>query len=414
MQNLVCRKHTHSRFEENRAFKIVEATWDVITNTVIAALRSKDEQEILLLLRCKTDDEFIDPTSGVRLASFECPDIVDFHHLPDKGWICLVTTVGDLIVVREEPIGDEEKIEIVGSVDAGIAAARWSPDEELLVLVTKVDTILFMTQDFDCLYEYSCTSEDLKISKHVDVGWGKEETQFKGRKARTLQDPTIPKTVDKGVLSDGDIGKVTVSWRGDGGFVAINSVESNSRRVIRVLSREGTLDSVSEPVDGLTGALSWRPAGNLIASVQRRKDHAQVVFFERNGLRHGEFDLRLMPEEIDCIAKHDIHLSWNIDSTVLGVDFHDRLQLWTMKNYHYYLKQDMPMPQSVLERPRQIWHPEAPMRFLTLHGDGFDDQVFQWKVATNPVLPRRDYGIIAVVDGGTYMIAMKEGEAYQK
>lgn len=400
MQNLQYRRRTRSNLKIGSPLKVYATTWDVLLNTVIAALRLDEEPDVILLTRCKVHENDSEALPGDRIASFECPLILNIHYLPDKRWICLVTTTGDIIVVREEPLEDEEKIEIVGSVDAGILAAAWSPDEELLLLVTKVDTVLFMTQDFECVSEYTLTPEDLKLSKHVDVGWGKEGTQFKGRKSRTLQDPTMPKTVDKGTLCDGDTGGAAVSWRGDGAFVAINTVVSDSRRVIRVLSREGTLDSASEPVDGLTGSLSWRPAGNLIASVQKRKDQVNVVFFERNGLRHGEFDLRFSAQDLDYVAKHDIHLAWNIDSTVLGVELHNRMQLWTMKNYHYYLKQDLPLPPSVIERPRQVWHPEIPLRFMTTYDQDVIDHRFDWKVATNRVRYKRDHGVVAVLDGG--------------
>ena len=44
-------------------------------------------------------------------------------------------------------------------------------------------------------------------------------------------------------------------------------------------------------VPGLEQSLAWRPAGNLIASTQRLPHRHDVVFFERNGLRHGEFTL---------------------------------------------------------------------------------------------------------------------------
>ena len=35
--------------------------------------------------------------------------------------------------------------------------------------------------------------------------------------------------------------------------------------------------------------LLFRPSGSLIASVQTLPDKQQVIFFEKNGLRHGEF-----------------------------------------------------------------------------------------------------------------------------
>lgn len=269
---------------------------------------------------------------------------------------------GDIVVVREEPLAGEDRIEIVGSVDEGITAAKWSPDEELLAITTKVDTVVFMSRSFEGVTDVTMTSEDLKASNHVSVGWGKKETQFQGRGAKALKDPTMPEKIDEGVLSSNDDQRVSISWRGDGSFLAISTIEAGSRRIIRVYSREGVLDSVSEPVDGLEGALSWRPAGNLIAGIQRLSDRVDVVFFERNGLRHGQFSLRLSPEQLG--ANDQIKLFWNSDSTVLAVALADCTQLWTMGNYHWYLKHEL-KSSNALEAGALVWHPEKPLRFIT-------------------------------------------------
>ena len=105
---------------------------------------------------------------------------------------CLVLAGGDIVVVREETLAGEDRIEIVGSVDAGITAAKWSPDEELLAITTKADTVVFMSRSFEGITDVAMTAEDLKASKHVSVGWGKKETQFKGKGAKALRDPTMP------------------------------------------------------------------------------------------------------------------------------------------------------------------------------------------------------------------------------
>lgn len=266
------------------------------------------------------------------------------------------------MVVREEPLAGEDRIEIVGSVDEGITAAKWSPDEELLAITTKVDTVVFMSRSFEGVTDVTMTSEDLKASNHVSVGWGKKETQFQGRGAKALKDPTMPEKIDEGVLSSNDDQRVSISWRGDGSFLAVSTIEAGSRRIIRVYSREGVLDSVSEPVDGLECALSWRPAGNLIAGIQRLSDRVDVVFFERNGLRHGQFSLRLSPEQLG--ANDQIKLFWNSDSTVLAVALADCTQLWTMGNYHWYLKHEL-KSSNALKVGALVWHPEKPLRFVT-------------------------------------------------
>lgn len=222
-----------------------------------------------------------------------------------------------------------------------------------------------MSRSFEGITDVAMTSEDLKASNHVSVGWGKKETQFKGKGAKALRDPTMPEKTDAGVLSPNDHSSATITWRGDGAYLAISTIEASSRRLIRVYSREGILDSVSEPVDGLEGALSWRPAGNLIAGIQRFEDHVDVVFFERNGLRHGQFSLRLAPDELTSIGKH-IELSWNSDSTVLAVIMTGCTQLWTMGNYHWYLKQEIrtELTAPLLSSPL-IWHPEKPLRLIS-------------------------------------------------
>ena len=294
-----------------------------------------------------------------------CDLIVSLHYFGDSLTACLVLAGGDIVVVREDPLPGEDRIEIVGSVDAGITAAKWSPDEELLAITTKADTVVFMSRSFEGITDVTMTSEDLEASNHVSVGWGKKETQFKGKGAKALRDPTMPEKIDDGVLSSNDDSRVSISWRGDGAYLAISSIEGGARRVIRVYSREGVIDSVSEPVDRLEGALSWRPAGNLIAGIQRFEDRVDVVFFERNGLRHGQFSLRLTTEQLHNPEEY-ISLSWNSDSTVLAVGMSTSTQLWTMGNYHWYLKQEIrtDVP-SLPANNLLVWHPEKALRIVT-------------------------------------------------
>ena len=354
--------------------KITASAWDVASDSVICVFGPTKTNVLLELKRWKKYENVFKPIAAwdaqCPLPNLECDEILDLHYFSDSFTICLVLAGGDLVVVREEPQPGEEKIEIVGSVDAGISAAAWSPDEELLVITTRASTLLYMTRDFENVIDISLTSEDLKASNHVSVGWGKKETQFRGKKARVLRDPTVPETIDEGVLDADDVKETTISWRGDGAYVAINSIELDSRRVIRVFSREGVLDSVSEPVDGLLGALSWRPVGNLLAGVQRLNDSVRVIFFERNGLRHGQFDLRLDRGDVSTWASR-VSLGWNVDSSVLAVLYSDRAQLWTMGNYHYYLKQEIFLcPKEICtERICLKWHPEKALHF-TLHGQG--------------------------------------------
>lgn len=358
---------------------LTATAWDAATDSIICTFGPAPEKPVIELRRKRpgshVSNAHVSPEEFDLIASWDapcplpdlpCDRVLSLHYFADNLTALLVLEGGDIIIVREDPQPGENKIEILGSVDTGITAAAWSPDEELLAITTRARTLLYMTREFENVAEITFTPEDLKLSRHVSVGWGKKETQFQGKRAKALRDPTMPEKVDEGKLSPYDDSKTTISWRGDGAFVAINSIEPDVRRVIRVYSREGTLDSVSEPVDYLEGALSWRPAGNLIAGIQRRDDRIDVVFFERNGLRHGQFTLRLSEEERSTWASN-IQLNWNIDSTVLAVSFLDRVQLWTMGNYHYYLKQEIPIavPPNASRPVSARWHQEKALRLAT-------------------------------------------------
>ncbi|KAL9038947.1 MAG: hypothetical protein Q9180_002824 [Flavoplaca navasiana] len=385
MRNLRCVDQSSS----SDAAGIKAVAWDVSSDSVIT-LR---ETHGLLTLERWVGDEFR------QIASWDAPqdpyEALDLRFFADTETACIIFDIGDLVVIRENP-NKEEKIEIVGSIDSGISAAAWSPEEELLVITTKANTLIYLTRDFEDLVSLELTARDLEISDHVSVGWGKKETQFKGKKARALRDPTVPETVDDGRLAENnEFRETTVSWRGDGAYVAVNAVEeSTQRRVIRVFSREGTLDSVSEPVNGLIGPLSWRPAGNLLAGIQLFEGKRQVVFFERNGLRHGQFPLRSL-DGIEHGTEMPIRsLQWNVDSTVLAVSYDDRVQLWTMGNYHWYLKQE-------IFEPSLNWHPEKPLKFALTSRTRNKIHRLQYvlDVCSAPITPPTDYGVVAVIDG---------------
>lgn len=405
MRNL--RNYKHGRLSlENQ---ITASAWDVSDDSLLVTTGPNENHTITLSRIASGSDA---SNSRQAITSWDAPPpspdisydrVLDLHCFPDTKSACLILAGGDIFVVREDPQPGEDLIEIVGSVDAGISAAAWSPDEDILSICTGADTLLFMTREFESLANITLSAQDLKVSNHVSVGWGKKETQFKGRGvAKTLRDPTMPEHVDEGTLSATDDGRTTISWRGDGQYVAINSIltgdDGFKRRVIRVYSREGTLESVNEPVNGLEGALSWKPSGQLIAGIRRQLDKADVVFFERNGLRHGEFSLRLGPEEISSTGSC-IDLRWNVDSTVLAVSMKDRVQLWTMGNYHYYLKQEILLNNSTPDNARTTWHPERPLHLVCWNGVDLHSLAYEFHVSRGSVSPPHDQGLVAVIDG---------------
>jgi elongator complex protein 1 len=412
MRNLRNIKDTCLEFPEDSA-PLSATAWDPSDDSLICAFGPRPNDPQLALKRFPKDA--FSPEHAQNITSWDAPSpnpdlsvdkILSLHCFADTKTIVLVLAGGDIIVVREEPEPGQDSIEIVGSVDSGIAAAQWSPDEELLVIATCEETVLFMTRDFDSTGNVTQSPEDVKVSDHVSVGWGKKETQFEGRGAKALRDPTVPEYIDAGTLIETDDGRVSITWRGDGQFVAINAVikEEPKRRIIRFYTREGVLDSVSAPVDYMGGALSWKPTGQLVAAVQHVRGGTDLIFFERNGLRHGEFSLRLSENERLEIGD-DIHLSWNVDSTVLAVVSGRTVQLWTTGNYHWYLKQKIIMNDFNKALPvSAVWHPEKPLRLICDNGRQLRSMDFNFDITSGPVTPPYNTGLVAVIDGSTLRI----------
>lgn len=170
--------------------------------------------------------------------------------------------------------------------------------------------------------------------QQVNVGWGSKKTQFHGSLGKAAAQEASTQ-LEKIGLSPDDDDQPRISWRGDGAYVVVSFISKSSsrpRRDLRVYDRQGVLQNVSEPIAGLEHVLSWRPSGNLIASTQRfgfegggagKAGRHDLVFFERNGLRHGEFGIR---ESTNEDASSSLRwgykvkeLFWNCDSNILTV-----------------------------------------------------------------------------------------------
>lgn len=130
-----------------------------------------------------------------------------------------------------------------------------------------------------------------------------------------------------------------ISWRGDGAYFVVSDLSGRNpqgdlgRRVLRVYNRDAALQSTSAAVAGLEHTLSWRPSGNLIVSTRRfgfegggagKDGRHDLVFFERNGLRHGEFSMREPWTKTTSNGKTNWgysvkEVTWSSDSNILTV-----------------------------------------------------------------------------------------------
>uniref|UniRef100_A0AAQ5ZD13 Elongator complex protein 1 n=1 Tax=Amphiprion ocellaris TaxID=80972 RepID=A0AAQ5ZD13_AMPOC len=240
--------------------------------------------------------------------------------------------------------------------------------------------------------------------KFITVGWGKKETQFHGSEGKQAAQKKIQE-VQPAVAWDDRRPRVT--WRGDGQLFAVSAIcPQTGAMKIRVWNREGVLQATSEPINGLEQALCWKPSGSLIASTQHHPNKHSVVFMEKNGLLHGDFTLPFSKDQAKVKE-----LLWNSDSTVLAVWLEDMAagedgQLWTVGNYHWYLKQSLDFGRDPQKAPVCVcWDPERPLQLHAV-SRSWTSITYDWGWMTerSPGLDATDNANVAVIDGEKILV----------
>ncbi|NXN94720.1 ELP1 protein, partial [Rhinopomastus cyanomelas] len=331
--------------------------------------------------------------------------IVGIEDLPELECVCVATTAGDILLCSFST----KQVECVGSVDGGLSAMSWSPDQELVLLVTDQQTLIMMTRDFEPITEKNIHQDEFGEGQLVALGWGKKETQFHGSEGKQAAHCKQMEVLPAPAWDDG---RPRVTWRGDGQFVAVSSIcPATGARKIRVWSRELVLQSTSEPISGLEQALSWKPSGNLIASTQEKPNRHDVIFLEKNGLLHGEFTLPFQKGQVKVNE-----LLWNADSTVLAIWLEDLkvegsnsnsyVQLWTTGNYHWYLKQSLHF--GNMEKNQLVsllWDRENPYRLHVLcQGWHYFCYDWHWTIDHGMVESSQHMANVAVIDGDKVLV----------
>ena len=398
-----------------------------VTSSNVLFAYHLDTAIVLLTLPLSTP-----PSTGSSSEDAHIPSsdsVISLHYIAETECLHIATSHGSLLSLHAHSL----LLTTIGHLPRGLLACALSPDRELLVLVTSDYRVLLMTPDGDVVAEAAI----------AERGEG------------VLPGQLMPRTAD---LPDG--GTASVSWRGDGQYFAVSTFHpAYDFRRVRVFSRQCEQSAQSFPFPsqrstaelGLSPLLSWRPSGNLLTSTERRRigrtvKH-EVVFFERNGLRHGEFLLRQVEEDGGPVVKREekseprkarkrkeeddedetvddafdeserfapssaavdvdvLDAVWNADSDVLALLVHraaskqQSVQLWAMSNYVYQLKHEVCLRASASPGAlSMIWDPESALHLVVVGDDGrVHSMLFDWDVDVS--LTERRWA--AVVDGFT-------------
>lgn len=302
-----------------------------LENIKLVTVDSEKPDQVFI---CTDDTQYRFLWDSCELANLSTvSDVIACEYLPLNDELCLATADGEVIVIYLRAGGEEN----VTFCEGGIEVMAWSPDQEIVVFVTKARSLVVMNSGYDPLVEHQLDDEAFGEKAFVNVGWGKKETQFHGTvgKAAAKQNTEDISIEDFTQLDQ----QISVVWRGDGEYFAVSFVGS-SGRMFKVYDKEGTLKYTSEKCANLQAPISWRPTGNWIAIPQVLPNKYTIALFEKNGLRHREIVLPFK-------ATHEsvVKLLWSNDSNVLAVETirngKSNVYLYTVCNYHWYLKQTL-------------------------------------------------------------------------
>lgn len=217
--------------------------------------------------------------------------IIGVEFLSLNNEICLATSQGDVIIVNLQM----DTCENVTFCDGGIEQMSWSPDQEIVVFITKSKQLVVMNSMYDPIFEGVLDEQCFGVNEFITVGWGKKETQFHGTEGKEA----AKKTTDVGVSLDIEqINKnISIVWRGDCEYFAVSFVGENGR-MFKVFDKEGALQFTSEKCSGLEAPIFWRPSGSWIAIPQILPNKYAIALFEKNGLRHREIILPFKANEV--------------------------------------------------------------------------------------------------------------------
>lgn len=184
----------------------------------------------------------------------------------------------------------------------------------------------------------------------------------------------------------------SISWRGDGEGFALTTVDKEdgvcrmrhyNKQLEVVATGRNVADGAASVMRGIGNVVAFASNGSYIAVCQQQRGAGnsatvnsststaasttavvgaktqpklQVALIERNGLRHGDFDLHLPPVPAGWDRWEECSLHWDLPTTLLAVGLRavrdansdasttqsgcpGMVQLYYRGNYHWYLKQ---------------------------------------------------------------------------
>ncbi|KAL7546751.1 hypothetical protein ACHAWF_010084 [Thalassiosira exigua] len=259
----------------------------------------------------------------------------------------------------------EEGSECIGTFENGLECGGWSPDGEVLALLTFASD----DDDNDVLSNYE--GPDAKVPILMTMN-----TQYEILSEVRL-DPCLVPLHSNGADSIHP-NAISICWRPDSSSLAVSTMDANvnnkplrriktyNRTTLNILSLSKEEDGSGRDVPNLLPvAPVWAPAGCShyvgaiqssrpldVKSARARPVSMQVAFMEPNGLRHRECKIqRTVAEKTD--REEVMGIAFNLEGDLLAVTSrvssgtppeqyqYGKVQLYHRSNYQWYLKYEL-------------------------------------------------------------------------
>ncbi|KAG5861018.1 hypothetical protein JTB14_000660 [Gonioctena quinquepunctata] len=220
-----------------------------------------------------------------------------------------------------------------------IIAISLNPAETIIVVIES-DYSFFSYTLSEITLDIKYTSNLTDIVPVSDcVGWGSQNTQFRGPKQKDSKEAEEKCEVEQLLLD----GPPRISWRGNGELFAINYCFVG-KRYLKVFDSDLNPLNQSEEYMNLCEPVAFMGQGQRIACCSIKNDVNELVIFEKNCKVKEVYDLHEVKGKIQNLVYHpqmNILAIWSMDNE--GGSY---INILLFSNAQWYLKQQLVYPPS--------------------------------------------------------------------
>lgn len=288
-------------------------------------------------------------------------EAVSMNYIQEIAGLCIAFSNGVVIrysnesesegkFARSHYLGDDQ-IEEIACVPDRIITGSWSPNEEYFIVIEGEGKLVVYNTLFDIVSSVNLDDNDETFKEGQEIT--SENSSIQSAKITWKSDSRI----------------FAVNYSINGGFkcltrdINMNIIKGPARADKETIDpKDRNVSSVSErPIKEMALPVSMMPNGSLIAGFQTGKDDSgnkisEIIFWEKNGLRHGEIVLPKFSGYLPIVKDLKFNSDWNFLAAY--IDFEgDRASdpmmpqkqiiILHRSNYHWFIKKSVDLIENI-------------------------------------------------------------------